>query len=285
MSPLRSLRPVALVLMLAFLLGTSGAGTSPSSALEKVSPSVQSLLNQALTALSTTVAPRALALLERANLPGVYTSSPEMGTAIANSGFAVLKGSATKPVSWNTCEPIRVAVNDRHAPAGAVEDLREALRRLSEATGVTWSLIGRTDERPSLVRDPGAPVLVTWERGETHDSYGHLVLGENDPGRGGPTYTDGHRTIGSGQAIFNANMDHTYTPGFGTGRTRGALLLHELGHVAGLGHVNDPNEIMLTYSAIRKDAAQFGAGDRAGLATLFANCTKGKTLSHDHAAH
>jgi hypothetical protein len=42
----------------------------------------------------------------------------------------------------------------------------------------------------------------------------------------------------------------------------GQVLLHELGHVMGLGHVNDPNQVMYPTTA---NALEYGAGDLAGL--------------------
>jgi hypothetical protein len=44
-----------------------------------------------------------------------------------------------------------------------------------------------------------------------------------------------------------------------------AVVLHELGHVLGLGHVADPRELMHSEDLAR---TSFGPGDRAGLARL-----------------
>ena len=43
-----------------------------------------------------------------------------------------------------------------------------------------------------------------------------------------------------------------------------ALMLHELGHVMGLGHVTDPTQLM--YPELNPTVTDFGAGDRRGLA-------------------
>jgi hypothetical protein len=53
---------------------------------------------------------------------------------------------------------------------------------------------------------------------------------------------------------LNVNNDHLYAPSFGIGRTRGALILHEL------GHVKDPNEIMTEFSTFLKHPARYGPG-------------------------
>jgi predicted Zn-dependent protease len=53
----------------------------------------------------------------------------------------------------------------------------------------------------------------------------------------------------------------------GTGNPRGAalVLLHELGHLVGLDHVEEPSQVM--YPSIG-DQADMGVGDRYGLAAL-----------------
>lgn len=44
-----------------------------------------------------------------------------------------------------------------------------------------------------------------------------------------------------------------------------ATIMHEIAHVAGLTHVEDPTQLM---HATSTEATEFAAGDRAGLAKL-----------------
>jgi len=70
--------------------------------------------------------------------------------------------------------------------------------------------------------------------------------------------------IVSGYTVFAATP--ALTAGFGPApyATRGRMLLHELGHIAGLMHTTDPNQVM--YPIIDGRAGTYAAGDRAGLA-------------------
>ena len=54
-----------------------------------------------------------------------------------------------------------------------------------------------------------------------------------------------------------------YRAGFGTGSTRGDLVLHELGHTMGLGHASSTKQIM--YPMVTSGLARLGRGDLAGL--------------------
>ena len=45
-----------------------------------------------------------------------------------------------------------------------------------------------------------------------------------------------------------------------------AIVMHELGHLVGLAHVDDPEQLM--YPEARREVADFTSGDLAGLAVL-----------------
>ncbi len=57
--------------------------------------------------------------------------------------------------------------------------------------------------------------------------------------------------------------------GFGRGPTWGRVLLHELGHLLGLGHVRSTANLMHhQLGAHTSPSATFGTGDRIGLDTV-----------------
>lgn len=167
--------------------------------------------------------------------------------------------------------PVRVVVDPTGGPEGAVGDLRQALALLAEASGLDLDLVGTTTERPDvdrpLAEPDGAggwrwrPVLVAWEE----PGVSGLPLTALDRGVAVPVAVrDGEReALVTGQVVLNARRTDL-VPGFGDRRDAwGATLTHELGHLLGLAHVDDPRQLMATDPG--SGPVELGAGDRAGL--------------------
>lgn len=175
------------------------------------------------------------------------------------------------PARWDPCTPISYVVQAGWIPDAGRADLAEALRRLTAASGLRFVDEGDTDELPSRDRAPyqperygkrWAPLLIGWVPGETTDlGLGGGVQGVSlsvaVPGREAPHLV-------SGQVVLDASR--RIASGFGPGTTDGEVLLHELAHAVGLGHVLDATQVM--YPQTTSSESQFGAGDRAGLAAL-----------------
>jgi hypothetical protein len=188
-----------------------------------------------------------------------------------SGGYAVWERNADgAPVRWDPCTPIELVVTASGVPVGGLADLEAATVRLREATGLDLRVLGTTDERPTGERPPyqpdrygerWAPVLVAWADPGTPG----LPLRDTDRGVAIPIALGppGDRTYISAQVILNGARDDL-RPGF---RDRadswGATLLHELGHVLGLAHADDPDELMATYPG--EGPVAFGPGDLAGL--------------------
>lgn len=180
------------------------------------------------------------------------------------------------PVRWDPCTPIRWVVNPAGAPPSALRDLTAAFERVRAVTGLRFEHAGTTAERPGRDRSPyqpsrygerWAPVLAAW----THPGSAALSLGESDRGLAMPVAVDGPdgaASYVSGQAVFNAETD--LEPGFGTRHgSWGATMMHELGHLVGLDHVEDPGEMMFTFP--HPGRVVWGPGDTAGLRRLGAS--------------
>jgi hypothetical protein len=176
-----------------------------------------------------------------------------------------------RPGRWDPCAPVRYVVNPTWAPQTGRADLVEALRRISAVSGLRFVDDGDTDETPSLDRPAyqpdrygarWAPLLVTWAPPSSTDvgiggGTKGVALTVAVPGEAGPS-------ILSGQVVLDA--EQRLPSGFGPGSTEGEVLLHELAHAVGLGHVDDPTQVM--YYRTTNSDSEFGAGDRAGLTAL-----------------
>lgn len=151
------------------------------------------------------------------------------------------------PVRWR-CGDIRVVVNPSLGGPGALDDARRAVQIAAEITGLPFVYAGTSTRTPRsdwyASAGPGVqpPVLVGWATPNGSDLF------ETDAEAGAAvanpaTYPDGPRIV-TGVVAINAARDDEYVPGFAAGRSRGVLLLHELLHVAGLGHVAAPGHLM-----------------------------------------
>jgi hypothetical protein len=192
-------------------------------------------------------------------------------------GYAVwARAGDGSPVRWDPCRPIHLVVSATGAPATYPEaallaDVRAAARVLREASGLDLVVEGTTTEVPDAVRSTvadaagddlrWAPVLIGWRQ----PGEGGLPLRDVDRGIAVPIAvgpTDA-RTYVTGQIALNPERDDL-VPGTADRATSwGATVLHELAHIVGLDHVDDPDELMHVYPG--QGPVELGPGDRAGL--------------------
>jgi hypothetical protein len=172
------------------------------------------------------------------------------------------------PVRWNPCETVHYVVNVADAPAGSLDDVQEAVRRVSAATGITFTYDGLTDEvlerRRDMVQvdrygEGWAPVLVTWVDPDTSE-VSFLSDGDVAAGVASPFTPAGADVIVSGWIAINA--DDPNPPGFDAADDQGPVVLHEWGHVMGLDHVGDRGQLMHPSGG---GVADLGPGDLEGL--------------------
>ena len=156
-------------------------------------------------------------------------------------------------------------------------DLREALRRVTRATGIEFRSVGTTEEtffRAYLrMRYRGvirkAALILIWV---DHDDYQAILRRLHDP-RPSIAFAKTMAGLYANQdqyfgGIVVLDADATAGRGFGDRYAHGSVLLHELGHIIGLDHVKDPDQLMYTGHHTHVRLRGFGPGDLEGLRRL-----------------
>lgn len=187
-----------------------------------------------------------------------------------------LPGRNGSPVTYDPCRAIHYVIRPKNEPPNGEAIIRESIAAVSAATGLQFVADGPTDEGPDPKREayqPGrygqrwAPVLITWSDPHEASILAGSVLGYG--GSSGLTLTssDGVSVDGyvTGSVTLDAPQLRQVESQEGRNAVRG-IVEHELGHVVGLGHVNDRSQLM--YPEAGLTVSQYQAGDRRGLAIL-----------------
>ena len=178
-------------------------------------------------------------------------------------------GDPATPVTFSPCKPIRVEINLEGVddPETAQRTIVSAMAEVSAASGLHLQYVGPTTRRPrwpdhTLTVEGGAwPVLVAFATpAELPAMKGKAGLGGGTSIRRGTVETYVTGTVAVETDYFNDLADRPQ--GFEHGR---ATVMHELGHVLGLGHVDDDGEVM---NGKGHGETELGPGDRKGLALL-----------------
>jgi hypothetical protein len=107
-------------------------------------------------------------------------------------------------------------------------------------------------------------VLFVWEAAGQSD----FLPAAGEVGMGGYTAVSnpaGQWVNVTGQVALSSSA--AGAPGFAAAGGWAHLLLHEIGHLVGLGHVEDPGQVMYPVAGPGAPTA-YGPGDRAGLSRL-----------------
>lgn len=179
--------------------------------------------------------------------------------------FTQTQPGSTEPVGWDPCEPVRYAINPEGQPEGGADLVERAVARTSAATGLEFEDVGETDLRPF----PGGFVSPTTDERVVigwGDASEYPELADEIAGLGGSsTEKDlGHVEYAAGSVALDVEA---FTPAAisQTPRVMEAIVVHELAHVVGLGHVPEPMEMMYDSS---RGQVSYGPGDLDGLARL-----------------
>ena len=201
--------------------------------------------------------------------------------------FLFVGPDGCKPARFNPCAPVRYTLNRRQATDAHVADLEEALRKTSAATGLEFEYAGPSTDNAAVAPRPvrradgtfdWPPVLIGWEHLGTGEMFRTPEAVRTAPdvvvgGGGRPLVAEnvivtGHLVLNL-DAVTDTDTRRPVPHGFGTGVNWGRIILHELAHVIGLGHVESRTSIMneaLTQQTI--SSANWGVGDLIGLRHL-----------------
>ncbi|HXR68521.1 MAG TPA: M66 family metalloprotease, partial [Dermatophilaceae bacterium] len=168
-----------------------------------------------------------------------------------NYSFEVTNGAGS-PARWNPCESVHYLVEPAGAPAGWQNDVSNDISQAANATGLSFVSDGTSGSAPSGYNG----IVISW----TSQLSGGDTVGLT-------TYSYYNVSSYSPQ-IVSANIQLLGSLRGGTGTSgEEPVLLHELGHALGLGHVNAA-EVM---NPVDQGYTTYHAGDLNGLTRLGAS--------------
>jgi hypothetical protein len=197
----------------------------------------------------------------------------------STTGYRLFTNSDRSIVRWNPCKPIHYSANLAQAsdPEGALADLQAAVGKVAAASSLTFVYDGPTTVVPTRAwLDAGGSasgIVIAYAASGSgagqSDLYGADADGEGGWWESG-TSTNGSQWVWQimrGFVVLDPAQTAVYAAGFGSGATRGALLMHELGHAVGLGHAADQSDVMFPVISASSQGA-WGPGDLRGLALV-----------------
>lgn len=194
--------------------------------------------------------------------------------------FMQVQRDGVEPVTFDPCRPIHYVVRLGSAPRSAESVVHEAVAEVSAVTGLRFVSSGLTDEAPTEDRaayqpdrygDRWAPVLVAW----SDPQEAPRLEGDTAGFGGGHPWSDtrGRLTFVSGSVAFDTPaLAPLLRDERGKAHAK-AVVMHEIAHVLGAGHVADERQLMHERN---NGLTGFGDGDLRGLSILGqGNCAPG----------
>jgi len=201
------------------------------------------------------------------------SATPVVDSVRGALGWGVDRGSSStyqflaedqlsgQPYRWSSCDPIRYVVNPSRAPDGWEQTLGDAVREVSEATGLEFVDEGTSSDGPDDSRfargDRPEPVLISWVSLEEEPELEGDVVGVAGPASLGRFFVTGSVLLDA--PAFEIMGDR------GADDLQQAVIMHELGHLVGLAHVKDERQLMYASTTFQ---TTFGTGDLEGLRAL-----------------
>jgi hypothetical protein len=234
-----------------------------------------------------------LVLILLSGVAGVVASEPsrsDLGRLFGGErSHAFIGRSATgEPYRWDPCSTIPYQIDPGRVGDRIVDDVEEAVRRTSEASGLRFRFDGVVHTSVAELLDEGSfvtdvageglhwsPILIAFRSRAAMRELGvGGALGVAFPVT---SRFDAEQFV-SGAIVINASAH--LEEGFDLAPSFGTVVQHELGHAVGLGHILDPFQLMSPMPIV----VDWGSGDRAGLEELGEGACLDVPTAEPHAA-
>ncbi|QIX27928.1 matrixin family metalloprotease [Nocardioides sp. JQ2195] len=194
--------------------------------------------------------------------PERILAAPELPSGDGSHAFVMTQRDGTTPVGYDPCRTIEIEINPDNAPDDHRDLVETAMRHTSGATGLDLRITGTTDDRPAQrSRVSGrAPVLVAFANEDEWPALEGDVAGV--AGSAMMESPSGRRFFVTGSVVLDADL---FTDEDVPDASLQAIMDHEFGHLVGLDHVEDPNELMYDENV---GLTSYGPGDLRGLAEI-----------------
>jgi hypothetical protein len=182
--------------------------------------------------------------------------------------------AGSNPVAYDPCRELHYVVNSIDAPPNGIRYIQQSIAEVSKATGIQFVFDGETDERfedkraafqPSRYGKKWAPLLIDWANPQIVSGLDGKVVGLGGSVSIAPAGLLTEYLYVTGEVALDtpAIREILRTPDGAA--VVGGIILHELGHVMGLNHVEDPSQLMFKEA---QAVTSYALGDQNGLARL-----------------
>ena len=194
---------------------------------------------------------------------------PAVVTGVGSFQFSMTQPTdPSRPVTYDPCRPIEYEVNDALAPDLGQRITEDAIATIETATGLDFRYIGTSNRSPSTEgRSPWGgrePVIIGWTTVDAVPELRDRVAGVGGSTARKDGYTGDLEYVTGLVALDAPQLKDILARPDGEAQVQ-AIVTHEIAHLVGLDHVEDPNELMYSNNIGRYD---LGPGDREGLAAL-----------------
>jgi hypothetical protein len=196
---------------------------------------------------------------------------PAATAPAGKAGYTLIKNRSGATPRYDPCRAIHYVIREQNTPPGGDERIRQAVAAVSKATGLSFIEDATTTETPSLKRaaylpdrygDRWAPVMIAWTNPSEIAALSGSVAGYSGSTSYSAKPTDGWAYV-SGSVFLDTPQLTALQAEPNGGVVEKVIIEHELGHLVGLGHVNDPTQIM---NPTVEGLTEYRAGDLRGLA-------------------